>query len=209
MVNYAPLNLALEGLQKSYESGFKNYAVEALSIDDPFAPYFDEQEKRERSNVYGFTKETFNNFQAPYASAGWDLGLSFYSILRASYQEESLNNLSRLVFPEINSKILSENLSKPYDAAGMLRKVYYGDYTLDFAAQSGARGVADLVRATTASVGELDTSVKKKPWIATSAGACDFCRSLAREINNTEAGHAYNKVKFHKDCSCILVFKFL
>lgn len=208
MVNYAPLNEAMSALQLKYEEGFANYGSEALSIRSPFDTYYDSEEKRDRSRLYGFTKATFNEFQEPYLLGAHSLGQSFYSIVRDDFIEKSSRRIPDFIYPPVSDNFLLDFSLEPYRAAGLLRKVFYEDYTMEYASQIGSKGILDAIRAATEEMAKKENSLETKPFIATSAGACKYCKDLAKAINDTEYGHSYDKVKFHNGCNCALTFIF-
>lgn len=209
MVNYSPLVKSVAGLQTKYDRSFKQFAEDALSIEDPLGFVFDKTENRERSRLYLNMRDNFDTFQSPFAIAAEGLGQAIYTSTRDAAEAKRKGGFPSFSPVGLNQDLLQDNLMNHWTVSGMLKKVIEGDQTIDFVAQSGSKSLADLIRAVTTENAIADKKVVKRAKIALSGNACAFCRDTANAINGTEPGHEYDKVKFHNSCSCTLVFEFV
>lgn len=209
MVNYSPLVKAVDGLQKRYSKSFEEYAKAALEIENPLELVWDDIDQQNRSNLFLYIRSTLGDFQSPFAAAAANLGQAIYTSSRDMAESKRSKPFPSYSPPSLTNNLIENNLMQHWTLSGLLSKVISGDQTQEFVGQSGAKNVLDLVRAVTEANAIADSKVKKQAKIALSAGACEFCRDNANNINGTQPGHVYDKVAFHKDCSCTLVYEYL
>lgn len=202
---------SLNGLQKKYERNFKNFIIPELSKDDAFALSYDAVDKQDRSNIFKYLRANYNDFQAPYVAAGFELGKAFYSLQRDSQQ--SILDAKFDVFNGItlSKSLVDDNVLPYWTLTGLLKKVKEESATLDWAASIASKGVADLARNTTVASANADSKTVKIKKIKLSTGACEFCRSIAKkQEDGWYIGYEteYSKVKMHENCNCAVVFEF-
>ena len=202
---------SLNGLQKKYERGFKNFITPELSKDDAFALSYDPMDKQDRSNIFKYLRANYNDFQAPYIAAGFELGKAFYSLQRDSQQ--SILDTTFDVFNGItlSKSLVDDNILPYWTLTGLLKKVKEESATLEWAASIASKGVADLARNTTIASANADSKTVKIKKIKLSTGACEFCRSIAKkEEDGFYVGYEtkYSRVKMHENCNCAVVFEF-
>lgn len=208
MVNYKPLVKSVEGLQKRYERSFQKLAEDALAIEDPLGIIFDEIDNQNRSRLFIYLRGNWDEFQSPFAVAAASLGEAIYTSNRDAAEQKRSKPFPLFNPPALTGILIQDNLMNFWTVAGMLNRVIAGEQTAAFVGQSSAKSLLDLVRAVTDANAVADKKTQKRAKIALSAGACAFCRDNANAINGTEPGAAYDKVKFHNDCSCTLVYEY-
>jgi hypothetical protein len=202
-------NDSIQGLADLYDDGFNDFLDDFLDLDiDPLETVVDPVLNKAVSNIYSFCQSNFSNFQNPYGVAAYQLGQVIYSSTRDAEALSTGKKFGKLVTPNYNFKKLDEDMLNFWTISGMLEKAFAGEQTLDYVKQSGAQGITGVIRSSTIEMAKKDRSVKKHAELKTSAGACDFCLSIAKFIIESQNIDDLKEPKFHNACNCALVFVF-
>jgi hypothetical protein len=202
-------NDSVQGLMDGYEDDFDDFVDDFLDLDqDPVEKVVDPITKKTVSAMYSFCQSNFSNFQNPYAIAGHQLGQIIYSSVRDAEQLDTGKSFGKLIMPNYSLKKLDQDTLNFWTVAGMLEKALAGEQTLDYVKQSGSLGIANVVRSSTIEIAKTDRGVKKHAILKTSAGACDFCLSIAKFVLENDNPDRLSKAKFHLACNCALVYVF-
>lgn len=201
---------SLYGLQVKYERGFKSLVEPELTNADILDVSYDPVDGQNRSNLFKFLRAEYNKFQEPYIAAAYELGKSFYLMQRSEQENKKKTQFGLFDGVALTSSLLNENITPYWTMTGLLKKVIEEGATLDWTASVGSKGVADLARNASVENANADVKTIKMQTIRLSTGACEFCRMIAK--NHEESMGSYvtklSKVKMHANCNCSMSYQF-
>lgn len=204
---YKAYNDSLAGLQNRYKKSFiENYA-HLIQDREIWTPVKDKNDEF-HTKAFKILENSFDDFQKPFQKIAIELGKANYASSRVAAERRIRKAFQSfdVMGVKMPKSIIDDNVLNYKVIAGVLKKVVFEDASMEWVASMGARGMADLSRKAVFVAAEADPVKDKVAYVNTSAGACEFCGWLARNI--VDFGHDFKKLHWHENCNCSVIFDF-